>query len=152
MDSEFQKLRLEQLDRQLEQLQSIRQINVPKSGWIKTLRRALGMTTKQLAQRIGVSQPTVIDQEKSEIAESIRLKTLRRAADALGCDLQYFLIPRKPLVKVIQERAESSAESQLEVLSHTMLLEDQEVADVRKEAEHNKLTQKLIEGSWKKLW
>ena len=50
-------------------------IEIPPQGWLKTIRDFLGMTTSQLAKRVGVSQPRVFTMEKK-----IRLKLLQITA------------------------------------------------------------------------
>jgi hypothetical protein len=55
----------------------------------------------------------------------VRLDTLRRAADSLGCDLAYVLVPRRPLTKVVRDRAREVAREQIAAVEQTMLLEDQ---------------------------
>ena len=42
---------------------------------------------------MGVTQPTVQRLELSEAEGAIQLKSLRRAAEALDCDLVYALVP-----------------------------------------------------------
>jgi DNA-binding XRE family transcriptional regulator len=37
----------------------------PPRGWVKAIREALGMTTAQLAHRLGIAQPSVVGLEKS---------------------------------------------------------------------------------------
>jgi predicted DNA-binding mobile mystery protein A len=63
--------------------------------------------------------------EQSEAADRIRLETLRRAADALGCDLVYLLVPRRPLTAVVRDRARELAHQQVAAVEQTMRLEDQ---------------------------
>jgi hypothetical protein len=55
------------------------------------------------------------------------LSTLRRAADALDCELVYALIPRKSLVETVHSRASVLADEELARVSQTMALEDQAV-------------------------
>jgi len=57
-------------------------IQRPPRGWVKAIREALGMTTRQLASRIGVGQSRVVDIEKGEMTGSITLDSLQRAARA----------------------------------------------------------------------
>ncbi|HZZ37352.1 MAG TPA: helix-turn-helix domain-containing protein, partial [Caulobacteraceae bacterium] len=60
-------------------MRSLPRVRPPK-GWLRAVRDALGMTTKQLARRLGVSQPRVVALEKGEVDESVTLTSLRRAA------------------------------------------------------------------------
>ena len=85
------------------------------------------MTTAQMAQRMGVSQPSIVGLEQSEEKETIRLATLRRAAEALDCTLVYVLVPNKPLGVTVRERARARLLRRRQPVEHTMLLEDQRV-------------------------
>ena len=141
-----------QLDKRLN---SIRYSNVftrPPRGWIKAIRESLGMTTSQLARRIGVSQPRVIAIEKAEKNASITLDSLERAARAMDCRVVYALIPRKPLDDLVAERAHAVAEKRLQSTRHSMALEAQNV-DRSDEEEHLKrLSEQLIRKAGSELW
>jgi transcriptional regulator with XRE-family HTH domain len=62
---------------------------------------------------MGVTQSTVADLEASEVHGTIRLDTLRRAADALDCDVAYFLIPRTSLDEMVVSQARRKARRHL---------------------------------------
>jgi predicted DNA-binding mobile mystery protein A len=83
------------------------------------------MSAAVLADRLGVTPGAVIRLEQSEAGDRIRLETLRRAGDALGCDLVYLLVPRRPLDSVVRDRARALAHEQVAAVEQTMLLEDQ---------------------------
>jgi predicted DNA-binding mobile mystery protein A len=87
------------------------------------------MTAAQLGNRMGVSQPTVQKLEMSEAGDTIQLKTLRRAAEALNCELVYLLVPRQPLQTLYDTAARDIARRDLNAVSHAMALEDQAVDD-----------------------
>lgn len=108
----------------------------PARGWIRAIREALGMTTSQLAARLGVRQPRVVELEKAEASGNITMRSLERAAEALGCRLVYAFIPVNPLTETMQERASQLAKQRLASIEHTMRLEAQAVNDpaARKEA------------------
>ena len=99
----------------------------PVRGWIKAVREALGMSTAQLAKRLGVKQPSVIALQQSEAKGTIELATLRRVAEALDCTLVYALVPNQPLEAIVRDRARTFARRRLEPVEHSMLLEDQQV-------------------------
>lgn len=101
----------------------------PARGWVRAIRQSLGMTTAQLAKRMGVRQPSIVGLERSEEKGSIELATLRRAAEALDCTLVYALIPNKPLGATIRERAHAFLRRRQRPIQHTMLLEDQLVKE-----------------------
>lgn len=141
-----------QLDRRLTPLRDTQSLARPPRGWIKAIREALGMTTKQLGLRLGVSQPRVINIEKAETSGAITLDTLQRAANAMDCKLVYAFVPRRPLEELVAERAEKCARTILDATSHTMALEDQR-ADADTEAEQlKKLIRELTEKSGSALW
>jgi predicted DNA-binding mobile mystery protein A len=117
------------LDERVAQFGAAERFQPPSRGWIKAFREALGMTTAQLAKRMGVRQPSVVNLEMSEEKGSIELATLRRAAAALDCTLVYALIPNKPLETTIRERARAFLRRRRRPVEHTMLLEDQQVTD-----------------------
>jgi predicted DNA-binding mobile mystery protein A len=124
----------------------------PPRGWIKSLREPLGMTTAQLAKRLGVAQPSVVGLEQAEASKAITLKTLERAARALDCTLVYALVPRKPLESLVQERARETARKRLQTISHSMALENQRVLEDDERAQLERLAQKLIDGPGSALW
>ena len=80
-------------------------VHRPERGWVREIREALGMTSRQLAARMGCSQPAVIQLEQSERTLGIRLETLQRCAAALDCDLVYGLVPRTSLDSTMRARA-----------------------------------------------
>jgi predicted DNA-binding mobile mystery protein A len=115
------------LDERFKQMGSAAHYAPPARGWIKAIREALGMTTAQLAKRMGIRQPSVVALEQSEGRGTIELATLRRVAEALDCTLVYVLIPNKPLEAIIRERARAFARRRRGPVEHSMLLEDQQV-------------------------
>jgi predicted DNA-binding mobile mystery protein A len=116
------------LDRRLPRLRAAANAcAVPKGGWIRAIREALGMTAADLGARMGLAETSVLSQESSERQHRIRLSSLEKAANALDCDVVYALVPRGPLERVVQERARQVAASRLDAVGHSMLLEDQQV-------------------------
>lgn len=124
----------------------------PPRGWIRAVREALGMTTAQLAARLGIAQPSVVGLEKAEASRTITLETLERAARALDCTLVYALVPRKPLETLVQERAHQVARERLRSISHSMALEDQQVREDDERAQLERLAQQLVAGPGSALW
>lgn len=119
------------LDMHFNALRPLAKTPRPPKGWLRAIRDALGMTTAQFARRLGVSQPRIINLEKSEVNGSVTLNTLQRAAEALGCRLAYALIPERPLAEMVNERAALIADRQSAAVEHSMRLEDQAVKDKR---------------------
>jgi predicted DNA-binding mobile mystery protein A len=113
------------LDAHYDEWQPLRSQARPARGWIRAVRDALGMSAAVLASRLGTTASAVTRLEQSEASEHIQLDTLRRAADALGCDLVYLLIPRRRLTEVVRDRAHTLARAQAAATEQTMRLEDQ---------------------------
>ena len=114
-----------QLDERFREFGPANRYAPPVRGWIKAIREALGMSTAQLAQRLKIKQPSVVELEQSEARGSIELATLRRVAEALDCTLVYALVPVKPLETLLRDRARAFARRRQEHVEHSMLLEDQ---------------------------
>jgi len=101
----------------------------PARGWVHAIRTALGMTHAQLARRIGITRQSVASLEANEVRWTASLGSLQRAADALGCDLQYTLVPRKPLAEMLLRRARHKAEGRLRRVNVSQGLEASAVPD-----------------------
>jgi predicted DNA-binding mobile mystery protein A len=140
------------LDNRLNLMQNVDTLARPPRGWIKAIREALGMTTAQLAKRLGVSQPRVLGIEKAESSGSIKLETLERAAHALDCRLVYALVPRKSLESLVEDRARTLARKRLRATSHSMALEDQRVDDTDEQEHLDRLVNELIHQPGSALW
>jgi predicted DNA-binding mobile mystery protein A len=125
-----------QLDERFRELGPAKRYASPVRGWIKALREALGMSTAQLAKRLGIKQPSLVALEQSEAKGTIELATLRRVAEALDCTLVYALVPSKPLETTIRDRARVFARQRRGPVEHSMLLEDQKVKARAKDTEH----------------
>ncbi len=122
---------IRRLDQRFSALRPLTKAQRPPKGWLRAIRDALGMTTAQFARRLGVSQPRIIELEKSEVSGTVTLNTLQRAAEALGCRLVYALVPERPLAEIVNERAALIADRQSSAVEHSMRLEDQAVKDKR---------------------
>jgi predicted DNA-binding mobile mystery protein A len=64
-------------------------------GWLRTVRRAVGIPVAEAAGRMGVVKSDLYRMEYAEGQGVIGLQTLRRAAEALGCELVYGLVPKE---------------------------------------------------------
>jgi len=142
-----------QLDKRLDALRATKiGTQRPPRGWVKAIREALGMTTRQLAARIGVGQSRVVDIEKAEVTGSITLDSLQRAARALDCEFVYALVPHSTLETMVEDRARALATSRIKAARHTMTLEDQRLDEDDERAQVTALIRKLAEQSGSALW
>jgi len=124
----------------------------PSGGWLRAIRQALGITTRQLALSVGVTQSAVVDTERTEARGDITLNTLQRYAAALDCELRYVLVPKRPLQEMIEERADRIARDQVSRVRHSMALEDQHTGKDNQERDVAELKRKLLEGRRSRLW
>src|SRR5437667_3129484 len=139
----------EHLDDRLKDFGSVARYSPPVRGWIRAIREALGMTTQQLARRLGIKQPSAVALEQSEVKGSIELATLRRVADALDCTLVYAFVPKKSLEETVRARARNFLRRRRAPVEHSMLLEDQKVQG---NAEEERIDEVLRETSPSKFW
>jgi predicted DNA-binding mobile mystery protein A len=144
-------LPLQQLDKTLSLWRSLPRSR-PSGGWLRAVRQTLGMTTRQLAKAVGVTQAAVVGAERTEARGDITLTTLQRYAAALGCELTYALVPKRPLQEVVEERAERIARDEVSRVKHSMALEDQSTGREHLEREIAELRRKLMEGKRSRLW
>lgn len=124
------------LDARLAPLGSGDSFAVPSKGWVRAIRDALGMTARELGGRMGISQPSVVALEQSEREGTVRLDTLRRAADAMDCRLVYAFVPRHGLEATVRMQAEQLVDDDMQGVAQTMALEDQRASltpEVREE-------------------
>lgn len=143
----------EQLDRRFDDLRPWLALTTrPPRGWLKAIREGLGMTTRQMAKRMHFTQSRVSKMEAAEAHGQITLNSLERAAEALGCQVIYVVIPKRPLTETLEQQARLVAEQQLRAVEQTMRLEGQEV---RNPKYRSRLLQQTIENLLKrpsKLW
>lgn len=158
MDANFQRLARRQLSQVL--LRFIGGPPLPKlpSGWIAAIREALDMTVRQFAVRLGVTPSNVVRLEQRERDETISLDTLRRAANALNCELVYAIVPRGTatdstniLETMIESRARDVASEEIGRIARSMALEDQAVNAADLEAQIAERAEALTEKP-RALW
>ena len=128
MNTTQKQLRISQLDHKMSQLARIKDLPLIGGGWIHSIRTALGMSLKQLGNRLGITPQGAKDIERREKEGSITLQRLKEVAVALDMQLVYGLVPKEQsLERMIEKRARQLAKEIVMRTAHTMLLEDQEV-------------------------
>lgn len=140
------------LDQRLAPLRRAEGMARPPRGWLRAIRDALGMTTAQLARRIHVGQSRIPRLEQAEVEGAVTLKTLRQAAEGLGCTLVYALVPNEPLDSMLRKRAVEIADSQIARTHQTMKLENQALTRRDLEAERGRLVKALLKEDPRRLW
>jgi transcriptional regulator with XRE-family HTH domain len=74
-------------------MSGVRLIPRPGQGWLRAVREALGLSRRIIAEQLRVSPAAVRDYEAAEASDTITLRTLRRTAAALGCEVVIALVP-----------------------------------------------------------
>jgi mobile mystery protein A len=116
----------------------------PHSGWVKAIRTALGMSQRDLAARLGVSDVAVHKLERAEQDGRISLAKLGEVAAAMDCTVVYALVPNSSLEETVQRQAHRVAAARLGYVADTMSLEDQSVAPERRAGYAEVYAQELI--------
>jgi predicted DNA-binding mobile mystery protein A len=146
------KLVRDQLDETLDKLKVLKYLNPPVFGWVKAIRTGLGMSGRQLANRIGVTKQSISRIEQDEVAGAITLKTLRKVAEGLDCVLVYGFVPRTSLGNMVKERSEEVARDRLHRVNQTMTLERQEIKSESIEKIIEEDIKKMVEQMPRNLW
>jgi len=75
-----------------------------KSGQLRSLREAQGMSRREVAAKLGVTIPAVQDYERNEAAGRITLTTLRKYAEVLNCDVDVTITPRDEITTSVPSK------------------------------------------------
>lgn len=140
------------LDEKLVPLRDLKGFSRPSHGWVRAIRDAMGMTTRQFGTRLGVAASTVTALEQGEVKDSVSLRTLRQAAEVLGCRLVYALVPERSLEESVLDRASRLVDARLARTRHTMRLENQSLGPDDLATERARLIDDLLRGNPRRLW
>lgn len=152
MPKTLSSLLLSQVDQRLAPWRRMANDVPPRGGWLRAIRKALGMSTVQLAGRLGVAQQAIVNFERNEAAGKITLQSLQRVAQALDCRVVYAVVPNKPLAQMRRARALALADQLVRPVAHSMKLEAQGVSDKETQRQRKDLADEILRGSARKLW
>jgi predicted DNA-binding mobile mystery protein A len=93
MEWKMQVIAQRDLDRQLRPFLIARRVQRPSGGWLRTVRKALGLSATAMAKDLRVSPAAVFQMERSEWNDKISLRGLREAARAMACEVVYAVVP-----------------------------------------------------------
>ena len=122
----------------------------PRSGWIRAIRGALGMSQAVLAERLGISSAAVNKLEHAELNGGITTGKLAEVAGALDCTLVYALVPNSTLEQTVGQQARAVAVRQLGYAARTMALEAQNIDETRQHEAVERYARQLVERG--NLW
>jgi predicted DNA-binding mobile mystery protein A len=129
-----------------------RGLAMPAEGWIRTVRKALGMSGPQLAGRLGVTRARISTLELSELDGGVSLKTLQETARAMGCRLVYAVVPEATIAGIVEQQARRHAIALLERSNTHMALEDQSLGKAERDAELTRVTRDILEHRPPDFW
>ena len=145
-------LRLQQTEASVLPFRDLLGRDIPRRGWIRAIQQALGVTNVQLARRLKLKPQTIEGMQQNEVSGTIKLQTLRKLAEALGCRVVYAVVPPKPLDAMRRDQAYAIANRRLRSVAHSMKLEAQGIGDTGEQRALERLVEELLNGSPKKLW
>jgi len=120
-------------------------LQVPPEGWLRTARKALGMSGAQLARRMGASRGLVSQTERGELEGRVTLRTMARMADAMGYQFVYALVPKGSVQEMVQQRALQLARHDVASATTHMALEDQMLDKEQQDQQVQRLARRLME-------
>ncbi len=121
----------------------------PEDGWIRTIRRALKMSTAELGERMSLSQQRAWRLEQAEVDGSLGLSTLRRAAEALDCSLAYVFVPDEPLEDLVLRQAHHKAEQEISLAFPFMSDREEFAGEIEDRVEARTLELIDTQGLWR---
>jgi predicted DNA-binding mobile mystery protein A len=142
------------VQQKLDQLSKLNE-PMPPSGWVKAIRGSLGLSIRQLADRVGVGHGSINQLEKREPKKRVTLESLENAARAMDCKVVYAIVPQESgatLDDIIRNRAVAAASKILKEVSHTMKLEAQGTSDKQVQNEIKRIANQLIEDGDNRIW
>ncbi|MBK6828912.1 MAG: mobile mystery protein A [Chitinophagaceae bacterium] len=120
-------LQIQQLNSKMLAFANLQSVVPPPTGWLKAVRTALGMSLRQLSNRLSITKQSMQEIEQREIDGSITIKSLRDAAKAMDMQLVYGFVPIDgSLEELINRRAKELATAIVLRTSQSMKLEEQE--------------------------
>lgn len=143
------------IERKLEIWVKIRHEKTPPSGWIRAIRGALGLTTRQLAKHLGIDQSAIVQLEQREAQGNATIGLIDKVARAMGCKVVYAIVPKHPykdLEAIIDERAKALARELTNRVEHSMQLENQGSERNDSERQIERLAHDLKSKMDSRLW
>lgn len=142
MRAEYRELRVKQLTRSLGPFEAARKESRPHRGWLRAIREALGLTLEGTAVCARTTKQHIRKLEIAEADDRITLRSLRRVADAMDCELLYAIVPKVGTIAELSEKKlRNEAKKRVLAVEHSMALEDQAVGN----------TDELIENETRRI-
>ena len=148
-----QKLILEQTDNKIILLKKVEKMISTQAGWVFTIRHALGMSMRQLGNKMGITAQSVKEIEDREKSGAVSLKVLKEFGKSLDLKLIYGFIPENgKLEDIIERRAYELAVEIVKRTSVTMKIENQMNNPKRIQKAIEEKADEIIKEMPKYLW
>lgn len=143
------------IERKLRPWLPLRSDQAPPAGWLKAIRGALGINTRQLAARLGMDHAAIIQFEKREAQGKVSLESIQKVARAMRCQLIYAVVPHDSydsLDSILDDQALQAARTVISRVDHTMRLEQQGLSAERSNEQIRDLAARLKADMAPSLW
>lgn len=127
-------------------------LRTPPEGWLRTMRKALGMSGAQLARRLGVSRAQVAQSERNEVSGALTLRTLQNMAEAMGGRVVYTIVPSGSIETLLSKRAKEKARQLMSRVDTHMALESQLLDSERHQFELQRIEDELLREMPADFW
>ena len=128
-------------------------LTTPQEGWLRTVRKALGMSGAELARKMGVTRARVTQAEHAELSGGVTLKSMQATAEAMGCRFVYVIIPSSGRIEdVITAQARKRAMAIVGTASKHMALENQKLPNDKIAEEVERLTREIAQEMPPDFW
>lgn len=139
-----------QIEKKLNDIKRFSDTTKGVSSWIRYIRKAYGMSIRQLAKQMELSKTAVHRLEKNEEAGAIKLSSLYKVAESLNCELVYAIVPRSNLSEALKAQALKKAYDVLKISHREMEMEDQAINQEELKIQAEILAEELLKSN--KLW
>jgi predicted DNA-binding mobile mystery protein A len=131
---------------------SLAGLKTPPEGWLRTVRRALGISGAELARKMGVTRARVTQAEHAELTGGVTLKSMQATAEAMGCRFVYAIVPPGRIEDIIMAQARKNALAIVGTASQHMALENQALPNDRIAQEVERLTREIAQEMPSDFW
>ena len=144
----------QQLRAQLNRASALPWPAAPRAGWIRVMRKALGMSGAALSARLGGARNRAANLERAEQNGAITVRSLQDAAEAMGCRFVYAIVTAhgEPVETLLEAQAARQAQRLLDAAGGHMALEAQSLSAAVQAAEKERLQAELLAKPPRDFW
>src|ERR1035437_3011831 len=124
----------------------------PPEGWLRTVRKALGMSGSQLAKKRRSTGARIAQAKLAERSGAATLKSMQSMAAAMGCRFVYAIVPPEHVEDLILAQARKKATALVGTASKHMALESQVLPSGKIADEVERLARELAQGRLGDIW